>query len=132
MVSHTLHYFLGFVGSSPLPISSDLSFILGIYWSHLEKRTQGDLLNAYKYLKGGCKEDGARLFPMAPSYRTRGNGLEPETQEAPSEHQETLFHCEGGRVLAQVAQIGCGVSIFRDIQKLSGRGPGQPALGGRA
>jgi len=33
-----------------------------------------DLINAYKYLQRGCQEDRARLFPVVPSDRARGNG----------------------------------------------------------
>lgn len=37
-----------------------------------------------------------------------------------------------GARLETVSQRGGGVSLLGDVQKLSGRGPGQPALGGSA
>ena len=51
-----------------------------------------DLTNAYKYRKGESQEDGARLFSVVPSNRTRGNGHKLK-------QRKFHLHSEGDRAL---------------------------------
>lgn len=48
--------------------------LIGLGLFNLEKRTLSKvLINVCKYLQGGHKEDGSRLFSVMPSDSTRSN-----------------------------------------------------------
>ena len=94
-----------------------------------EEKAQGNLTNVYKYLKGGMHRGQRQALFSDDQRQDKRRWAHSETQEVPSEHQETFLHREGDQVLGQVAQGRCRVSILGDIQKPSGHSPGQLALG---
>ena len=92
-----------------------------------ERRRRGDLRNAYKYLKGGCQEDGARLFSVLPSDRTRGNGHKLKRRKFRLNMRKNFFPLRVTEHWHRLPQGGSEVSFSGDIQDPPGQGPVQPA-----
>jgi len=75
---------------------------------------QSLFINVYKYIKGRSQGNGARLFLVMPSNRTRGNGHKLKHRN---------FHLDmrkSDRAPKQDAQRGSGISFSEDIQDSSG------------
>ena len=79
-----------------------------------------------------CKEDGAKALLSGAQCQDKRQQSQIKTQNVLSEHQETLFYCDGNWVVAEVSRADCGVFSLKVISEPSGLGTRQPVLGGPA
>ena len=101
---------------------------LGLF-SLRRRRLGGNLINVYKFLKGGRREiDEAWLFLVLCSYRTRSNGLKLEHRKFHTNMWKKFFMVRVTETWNRLPR-GCGGSFYRDVQDLSGCLPVRSIVG---
>jgi len=79
-----------------------------------KRRLRGDLINVYKYLKGGGRQmDEARLLSVVYSDRTRSNGLKPKRRKFHTTIWKNFFMITVTDHW-QAVWRGCEVSFYGD------------------
>ena len=101
------------------------------------RRLRGDLINAYKYLKGKCQENGARLFLVVLSNRTRGIGHKLQHRQFYLNIRKNLFtlrvteHWSSlPREVVQSPSLEM-LKTYLDMNLCKQAALGEPALAGR-
>lgn len=82
-----------------------------------EGEAQEQLIHVCKYLmEFECKEEGARLFSVVPSERTRSNVH--KLKEIPFQSKNKAFYCTGDQTLDQIER-GCSLHPWRYSNQLN-------------
>lgn len=90
-----------------------------------KKQLKWVLINVYKYVKGGCPEDGCTFFSVVLSNKTRGSGGSSRNWCSGSStwtRGRASLQCSDCG-LEQVVQTECGIFLTGDILELSGFNP---------
>lgn len=92
-----------------------------------EEMTERNMTKTGKFPKSGCQEDEARLFPVVPSDRKRGNRHKLEHGKSHVNMSKHIFIVWVTEYCKHAAPRGCRVSFSGNPQHSPGHHPVQPA-----
>lgn len=81
------------------------------------RRIRGNLIHVFKYLTGGSKDEGARLFSVVSRDRIRDNRHKLKYRKFCLNIRKNVFYCAGGQTPEQVAWRGFGASVLGETQR---------------